>query len=73
MLHCKITNRFLATNRFLHLIGQRDSDECGFCKIGSESLVHLFWECRIVKGFVKNAVAWFRNVRMENERSNFSS
>ena len=43
----KILLRRLSTNSFLKKIGIRQSDICSFCKTEAESLIHLFWSCRV--------------------------
>ena len=43
LLHC-----WLATNSFLKKIGIKETDLCIFCKSEVESLIHLFWCCKVI-------------------------
>ena len=47
----KFLHRKLATNCFLLKTGIKSNDQCSFCKESSETLLHLFWECPLVKSF----------------------
>ena len=51
--HFKIVNRITSTNVFLNKIGIIDNDNCSFCKIEQETIVHLFWECPNVQEFIQ--------------------
>jgi hypothetical protein len=46
MFQYKIIHRFLATNSYLCKVKIKNSDRCDHCGNGSETLVHLFWECQ---------------------------
>ena len=50
----KLLHRRLATNDFLKKVGIKDNDLCSFCKTEKESLIHLFWSCRVVSTFWQN-------------------
>ena len=50
----KISNRILATNRLLFKIGISPYDLCTFCNTHSESIVHLYYDCNIIKNL------WFQ-------------
>ena len=54
MLHYKIVNRFLTTNKFLNIIHVKDEDKCTFCHGHAETLVHMFWFCTKVQFFLTN-------------------
>jgi hypothetical protein len=49
----RIIHRILGTNDLLFKFGIKSSPECFFCKSGVETIEHLFYECRIVKRFLK--------------------
>ena len=40
---------------------RRPNDQCTFCKAGSETLLHLFWECFFVNFFWNGIANWMRN------------
>ena len=42
----KFFPRRIATNDFLHKIGVKQVDSCSFCDGTTETLVHLFWNCK---------------------------
>ena len=52
--HFRLVSRILTTNRFLHLIGLSDNSNCTFCLNDCETLVHLFWTCPRVQGFIRS-------------------
>ena len=47
----RILHRIIGTNVTLKAMGIRDNDFCAFCKERRESIIHLFFECNISKGF----------------------
>ena len=57
----KLQHRKLATNCFLFKIGIVANDQCTFCKASSETLLHLFWDCPVVKSFWNEIGTWMRN------------
>ena len=57
----KLLHRKLATNCFLFKIGIVANDQCTFCKASSETLLHLFWDCPVVKSFWNENNTWMRN------------
>ena len=59
---CKLLNRILTTNTFLHKIGKTENNNCTFCKENPESLIHLFCDCRIIKHFWNECSDWLRNI-----------
>ena len=54
----KLLHRRLSTNSFLKKIGIRQSDLCTFCKTEEESLIHLFWSCRVTSLFWQEFKQW---------------
>ena len=57
----KFLHRKLATNCFLLKTGIKSNDQCSFCKESSETLLHLFWECPLVKSFWNEIGNWMKN------------
>ena len=57
----KFLHRKLATNCFLFKTGIKSNDQCSFCKESSETLLHLFWECPLVKSFWNEIGNWMKN------------
>ena len=49
----KVLNSILFTNKKLCKIGYIQDDKCSLCKTDSESLFHIFFECRHTKQFWK--------------------
>lgn len=47
----KITQRCLITNIHLFHYGIKDSKLCTFCNRYTETIVHLFWDCPVVRNF----------------------
>ena len=45
----KLLNRILPTNNLLFKMDKTDSNKCSFCNLYKESIVHLFYDCLIVK------------------------
>ena len=65
----KFIHRRIATNDFLHKIGKKESDSCSFCVDDTETLTHLFWNCKFSQIFWKNISQWI----IENlDLTNFS-
>ena len=56
----KLRHGKLATNYFLFKIGIKSNDQCSFCKESSETLLHLFWECPLVKSFWNEISNWMK-------------
>ena len=54
----KFIHRRIATNDFLHKIGKKESDSCSFCVDDTETLTHLFWNCKFTQIFWKNISQW---------------
>jgi len=49
----KFLHRRIATNDFLCKIGIKQVDSCSFCGESTETLVHLFWNCKYTQAFWK--------------------
>jgi len=49
----KFLHRRIATNAFLCKIGIKQVDSCSFCGESTETLVHLFWNCKYTQAFWK--------------------
>lgn len=47
----RINHRILATNSLLFKMNIKNTDVCSFCSEESETLIHLFWNCRFVQAF----------------------
>ena len=54
MIHYKLINRVLATNKFLKVINVKEDDRCTFCQNEPETIVHVFWYCARVQAFVNS-------------------
>ena len=54
--------------------GKSPSDKCTFCDLETESLLHLFWECKFVQIFLKELEPWL-SVKLQTpiacSKSNF--
>ena len=48
----RFLHMLLGSNRLLALMGKTDSSLCTFCKIETETLEHLFWDCYIISSFL---------------------
>ena len=54
----KINHRILVTNSFLLKIKKKETDLCSYCHTESESIMHLFARCDLVKEFRENFKRW---------------
>ena len=54
----KFLHRRIATNDFLCKIGMKQVDSCSFCGETTETLVHLFWNCKHTQAFWKKLLEW---------------
>ena len=45
----KILHRILSTNSLLFKWKLKETQLCNFCNEAKETILHLFWECNIVK------------------------
>ena len=50
-LQFKILHRILATNRLLHKMKKNASSSCTFCRMETETLEHLLFNCYTIKNF----------------------
>ena len=48
----KFLHRRLPTNSFLHKIAVKENDLCTFCKEETDTLLHLFWQCKVTSIFL---------------------
>ena len=51
-------HRRIVTNDFLLKIGKKETDSCSFCADSTETLMHLFWDCRSTQTFWNNVSQW---------------
>ena len=58
MLQYKILHRILATNKKLKQYGIKDSDNCDFCGIETESILHIFCECDLTTHIWQSIADW---------------
>lgn len=61
----KILHRILPTNYLLTKMKIKDSELCTFCQQETESLTHLFWNCRLTQSFW-NEFRAFMNLKNVN-------
>ena len=47
----RLLHRILPTEKYLHICNIKNSSNCTFCNSSVEDIVHLFWECDVVKQF----------------------
>jgi len=57
----RILHRIIATNKFLCACKIIDSDRCTFCKHDQETIVHLFWQCPIIRQFWTDVMMWLKS------------
>jgi hypothetical protein len=48
----RIIHRIIGTNYLLYQINYKSSAECSFCHSVTETIEHIFWECKYVKMFI---------------------
>ena len=51
-IQLKILHRILPVNSFLYKCGLKETELCTFCMKTKEHLLHLFWNCNLVKQFL---------------------
>ena len=61
----KVLNSILFTNEKLCKIGYIQDDKCSLCKTDSESLYHIFFECRHTKQFWKEFQYYYYTLTRE--------
>ena len=59
----RLLHGILVTNIDRHKWGKLETDLCTFCQSEKESIVHILWQCNIVK------LLWFRVIRWIHELS----
>ena len=67
----RIIHRILGTNRLMFKMGVVDQNNCSFCNHFSETIVHLFWECRYVDQFWRDLIKWLSE-EFQNSFTNWS-
>lgn len=61
MFQYKILHRFLGTNSLLYKCKLKETHLCSFCNETKETILHLFWECPVVKNFWIEIRELFKN------------
>ena len=51
----RFLHRFIGVNSYTYKIGLSSSPLCTFCRLSSETVDHLFWDCPLVQTFWINA------------------
>lgn len=57
----KFLNRRLPTNSFLYKIEIKDNDLCTFCKEETDTLLYLFWQCKVTSHFWETFFQWLQS------------
>ena len=60
IFHFKFLHRHLPTNSFLHKIAIKDNDLCTFWKEETDTLLHLFWQCKVTSHFWGSFFQWLQ-------------
>ena len=68
----KFLHRRIATNDFLCKISIKQVDSCSFCGESTETLVHLFWNCKYTQAFWKKVLEWISQKIVNLKDSVFS-
>ena len=68
----KFLHRRIATNGFLCKIGVKQVDSCSFCEETTETLVHLFWNCKYTQRWWKKLLEWMSQNIVNLKDSAFS-
>ena len=68
----RIIHRILPTRRYLHMCKIVNSPHCLLCINQEETLIHLFWECNVVKKFWQDLENILRNKCTNSARFSFS-
>ena len=61
----RIIHRIIGTNKLLSQIGIRQSNSCTFCHEHEETIIHLFYKCRISKIFWEKITQWINSILEE--------
>ena len=54
----KLNLRAIVTNVALYEFSVSDTDKCSFCKIKAETLLYLFFECKIIHVIWNDVMEW---------------
>ena len=57
----KILHRIISCNHWLHRIGIKESDNCGYCK-APDTLEHFFYSCPQNNAFWKSFLNWWNKL-----------
>ena len=57
----KFHHRRLPTNSFLYKIAIKDNDLCTFFKKETDTLLHLFWQCKVTSHFWETFFQWLQS------------
>ena len=60
----KFLHRRIATNTSLSKVGISDTALCYLCKTDKETLIHLFWECLVIKTFWERVHCFFVSIHL---------
>ena len=60
----KFLHRRIATNTFLYKVGISDTALPYLCKTDKETLIHLFWECPVIKTFWERVQCFFVSIHL---------
>ena len=60
-LQTRLVHRILATNALLFKMNLSNTSMCTFCKKEPETLLHLFWDCNVVKKLMIDLTEICRN------------
>ena len=63
-LPVQISPQSIATNTFLFKVGISDTALCYLCKSDKETLIHLFWECLVMKTFWERVHGFFVSIHL---------
>ena len=67
----KIIHRIIPTNAWLFKCGLKNTQNCTFCEVNTETIEHLFWECQITKSLWLQLSEWLENIT--NQKFKFDS
>ena len=57
----KINHRIIVTNKILSKMGVSQSDNCNFCEVEKDSILHYLWECIQVQEFWSRLLQWIKS------------
>ena len=60
----KSLHRRLPTNHFPLKISLKENGYCSLCQSTPDTLIHLFWSCRISASFWSSVTKWLQNVNL---------